>query len=229
MTYQPQQPPKTRRTVALSVAAAVAALSVAACGTSHGAAPTAPNPAVPGPQPILALPTKADLTATLPTLNDMPAGYTASDTSGDDSDSTSWTCKGATIGAKKADVGADVQYAGSGLTAAVYSARLGAYRAGAAKVFADTRTVLTSCPNIGSTDKKSTMTAQQASFPAVGDDRFALSLTASSGGIDINMTVVFVRVNRCVLMVIDGGLVGADMTTVESTTKATASKLAQVC
>jgi hypothetical protein len=41
--------------------------------------------------------------------------------------------------------------------------------------------------------------------------------------------VVFVRVNRCVLMVIDGGLVGADMTTVESTTKATASKLAQVC
>jgi hypothetical protein len=236
-----------RTTVTTHLTATALALALAACGGGDdgGDGDRARTIAVPssaaaeapeeGGEETL---TEAQLDAALLTVPDLPTGYTAAAADDGDEDEDDGDTAGANaecserfeaLGEAEGSV-ADAEANFEGGLGVVLEQTLESFEDEdvLAQRFDDVVAVLSDCPSFTTTDDAGAtteLTISPLSFPNLGDDTVALAVAGKSGGFDLRLNLVLVRLGRNAMNLAQGGLT-ADAAVLEQVARTGLDKLA---
>lgn len=181
--------------------------------------------------------TEAQLEAALLTVPDLPTGYTAAANDGED-DADDGDAAGANaecserfeaLGDAEGSV-ADAEANFEGGLGVVLEQTLESFEDEdvLAQRFDDVVDVLSDCPSFITTDDTGATTElniSALSFPKLGDDTVALAVAGKSGGFDLRLNLVLVRLGRNAMNLAQGGLT-ADAAVLEQVARTGLDKLA---
>lgn len=209
----------------------------AACGSTGHTQPRAETltsaPATPTTTAPPELATKAQLTAALPSISDMPTGYAVDNSDDSDDGPTNPAGCGNTMDGKigKPAVDATVYYTSGGGLGGFYSAGAAAYRQDAADLMSSLKKQMSRCAKFTQHDSDGTTTTTLAalSFPKLGDETYALHATMTNSVFTVLADVVYLRVGNCLAYIAQAGLATVDDKLIESTARTIATRLAKLC
>lgn len=180
--------------------------------------------------------TEAQLEAALLTVPDLPTGYTAAADDGDEEDDGDTAGANAECSERFEALGdaegsvADAEANFEGGLGVVLEQSLESFEDEdvLAQRFDDVVDVLSDCPSFTTTDDTGAtteLTISPLSFPKLGDDTVALAVAGTSGGFDLRLNLVLVRLGRNAMNLAQGGLT-ADAAVLEQVARTGLDKLA---